>query len=151
MSNFDIVIRKAQLSDCEDICLIENTCFSDPWSKQSFEYQLSSNSGDILVAVVDGKIAGFINLSCVVGELTINNIAVLKEYRKQGIADRLLANALDKYSGSDVAFLEVRESNIPAQSLYRKHGFFKFCERKNYYRNPTENAWLMTKDMKNGY
>ena len=145
MSNFDIVIRKAQLSDCEDICLIENTCFSDPWSKQSFKYQLSSNSGDILVAVVDGKIAGFINLSCVIGELTINNIAVLKEYRKQGIADRLLANALDKYSGSDVAFLEVRESNIPAISLYESLGFKREGKRKRFYRAPEEDALILTK------
>ena len=49
---------------------------------------------------------------------------------------------------ADSAYLEVRESNMPAQKLYEKHGFVKTGERKNYYKNPIENAILMSKNMK---
>lgn len=150
MNSTDIEIRKAVLADCNDICDIENACFSDPWSKESFEYQISSPHAEILVALIGKKITGFINLAYVVGELTINNIAVMREYRKKGIADMLMNAAFTLFPDTELAYLEVRAGNIPAQRLYEKHGFYKVGERRNYYQDPVEDAWLMTKDMRNG-
>lgn len=148
--NSKITIRKALPSDCDDIYDIERTCFSDPWSKEIIMLSLTNPIETILVATVDDKTAGFINLSYVVGELTINNIAVMPDYRKQGIADKLIALAFDEFPDTEVSLLEVRAGNTPAQKLYEKHGFYKVGERKDYYKNPVEDAWLMTKDMKNG-
>lgn len=143
-----LVVEEIDLQQCNDFWEIEKQCFSDPWSFLDFEYQIKNPNTEIIGAFVGNMPVGFVNLQCVAGELTINNIAVLKEFRKQSIGEKLLKAALEAYPNADVAFLEVRESNIPAQKLYEKFGFVKVGERKNYYQNPTENAMLMTKNMK---
>lgn len=150
MDNAYINIRKALPSDCDEIYEIEKSCFSDAWSKESIMQTMANPNAMILIALVDDKISGFINLTYVVGELTINNIAVMPDYRQRGIADRLITSAFDEFPSSEIAMLEVRASNSPAQKLYKKHGFYTVGKRKNYYQSPVEDAWLMTKDMKNG-
>ncbi|MBQ9374968.1 MAG: ribosomal protein S18-alanine N-acetyltransferase [Ruminococcus sp.] len=150
MLSCEISIRRAKIGDCDDIFAIESACFSSPWSKQSFSEQIDNPNADIFVGVADDTIVGFVNVTLVVGELTINNIAVMPDYRKQGVADRLLDAVFAEYANAECCLLEVRASNTPAQKLYKKHGFCKVGERKAYYQNPVENALLMTKDMKNG-
>jgi ribosomal-protein-alanine N-acetyltransferase len=84
-------------------------------------------------------------LTCSVGY--INNVAVDESYRRQGIADELLLS-LEEFCLSRQAesmTLEVRESNLPAISLYEKHGYQMEGCRKNFYRDPTENGLIMTK------
>ena len=74
-------------------------------------------------------------------------MAVLPQFRRCGIASQFVAAVVEyctKNNLNEIA-LEVRESNIPAASLYKKHGFVPVGIRKNYYTKPKENAVLMTK------
>ena len=77
----------------------------------------------------------------------ITNVAVHPDYRKQGVGNLLIDNliTLCKENNINSLTLEVRESNIPAQSLYKKHGFKEEGVRKNFYNNPKENAIIMWK------
>ena len=76
-------------------------------------------------------------------------MAVRPEYRRQGVADRLL-DVFCRFGQARLAFLtlEVRPSNTAAVALYEKHGFREAGRRKNYYENPTEDALLLTKEFK---
>lgn len=147
-NNSNVEIRRVELSECGQILRIERSCFTDPWTLSDFEYQLESPYSRLVGAFADGQAVGFINTVCVAGEIDVNNVAVLEQYRKRHIADKLLNFVFLLYDSAEAAYLEVRESNIPAQKLYEKHGFIKYGERKNYYQNPAENAILMMKNMK---
>lgn len=144
-----MTIREITIDECKDILAIEQSCFLDSWSIEDFEYQVKSPHSMLIGAFIDEKVIGFINTVCVIDEVDINNVAVLKEYRRQHIGEELIKYALKHYSQAKKIFLEVRESNIPAISLYEKLGFIKYGERKNYYHSPTENALLMIKEMDN--
>ena len=125
---------------------IENVCFSMPWTRRELENQMNANSCIFLVAEdEDGAVMGYIGLMFVLDEGYISNVAVAPECRRRGVADALIT-ALIERTKKNLAFLtlEVRESNIPAISLYEKHGFKLVGLRKNYYEKPKENALLMT-------
>ena len=81
----------------------------------------------------------------VLGEVSVNNIAVLDAHRRKGIAKALLQQMLLDLSQAQSVTLEVRKSNSPAIALYKAFGFEQVGERKNFYSQPTENAILMTK------
>lgn len=120
-------------------------CFPDPWSERIFRESFENACTEILIAKdTDGNIAGYIVLSETGDEISIDDIAVLPEYRRNGIAKKLLMQAYAKYPDRNF-LLEVRESNSPAISLYRSLGFEQVGFRKRYYRNPDEGAVLMTK------
>jgi ribosomal-protein-alanine N-acetyltransferase len=72
-------------------------------------------------------------------------IATAQRWRGRGVAYRLLDYAVktSRGVGLETLFLEVRESNLAAISLYRSYGFREISKRKDYYRNPTENAIIM--------
>ena len=86
------------------------------------------------VAKDNGKCIGYAGFWNVSGEGDITNVAVLPEYRKNGIGSML-----------ELLTLEVRKSNIAAQGLYKKYGFDIIGERKRYYSDNGEDAWIMTK------
>jgi len=134
------------------IAAIERACFSDPWSENLFREILWNDAAVLVVAEgADGTVMGYAELSVVLDEGTIDNVAVAPAYRRQGVADALLS-AFVRFGRSQLAFLtlEVRESNAPAIALYRKHGFRNAGRRKNYYDNPKEDAILMTLEFKHG-
>ena len=89
----------------------------------------------------------FLCMMYVLDEGYISNVAVSPAYRRQGIADKLISQLLKSAEDKELTFvtLEVRQSNIPAISLYEKNGFIKVGQRKNYYDLPKEDAILMTK------
>jgi ribosomal-protein-alanine N-acetyltransferase len=70
----------------------------------------------------------------------ILNVAVAPAFRRQGIATALILHA---FRGSGEVFLEVRESNLAAQELYRKLGFLEVGRRYDYYQSPAETAIVM--------
>ena len=144
-----MIIREVTIDECNEILAIEQSCFSDSWSYEDFEYQVKSPYSKLIGAFIDNNTVGFINTVCVVDEVEISNVAVMKEYRRKHIAEKLIEYALSLYPQSIKAFLEVRESNFPAIKLYEKFGFINYGERKNYYSNPIENAILMMKEMEN--
>lgn len=128
------------------VAALERACFSRPWSEESLQSELWNDSAVIIVAEgEDGSVLGYAGLQTVLDEGYITNVAVDNTYRRQGIADELIA-AFVRFGQAKLAFLtlEVRASNAPAIALYAKHGFVEVGRRKNYYDDPKEDALLMT-------
>ena len=135
----------------DQVAEIEKACFSKPWSRQMLLDAMENLSAAMIVARAEnGIVLGYAGLTVVLDEGYINNIAVLEEYRKQGVASALLEVFIRFAEANDLAFLtlEVRASNAPAIALYGKHGFEEVGRRKNYYDAPKEDALLMTRYFK---
>ena len=120
--------------------------FSEPWSYDSFRVELDSPHAIPLIALKGREIAGFLCGVCVCGEATLNLIAVRTEFRRRGIGEALLGEMLLQASqmGAERCFLEVRESNLPAQRLYARFGFTAAGRRNRFYKNPAEDALVLT-------
>ena len=131
----------------DDVYIIETECFSHPWSKQSLEEEMNNETSLFLVAKEENEVIGYIGMSIVIDEGYIFNVAVRENHRNKGVATALINELVTYGKKNNFSFitLEVRESNLPAISLYSKFGFIKAGERKDYYSNPKENAILMTK------
>lgn len=137
------MIRKATINDVKSIYDIFSETLT-PWSEQNI---ISSVNRDFILVYEEESIEGVIVFSRVLDECELLNFAVLNEKRGKGIGKELLKTSLsDKFLHSSNIFLEVRESNTPAISLYKKMGFESIGTRKNYYANPQENAVLMKLD-----
>lgn len=130
----------------KEVALLEEVCFSTPWSEQTLLEAFSSGI-KFFVSEKDGRILGYIGISCILDEGYITNIAVFPQYRKMGIGTALIKRVFKLAEELSLSFvsLEVRESNQSAISLYNCLGFKKEGERKGFYTNPTENALILTK------
>lgn len=137
--------------DCSHVAAVaalEKTCFSDPWSENSIASELKNPLSLWLVALADSKVVGYVGSQSVMGESDMMNVAVDPDYRRMGIAYRLietLISALAEKDNHSLA-LEVRASNTPAIALYGKMGFTEVGRRRNYYRNPREDALILRKE-----
>ncbi len=129
------------------IAEIEKECFSDPWSEEALRSELTNDGACFLSAIVNDEVAGYMGMHMVLDECYIANVAVKPSFRRQGIAESLLYTAEKTAKDKNCSFisLEVRVSNTPAISLYKKRGYISQGERKNFYSHPTENALIMTK------
>lgn len=136
-------IKKFSKEHLMGVAKIEQTCFSNPWSVSDLEKQIELETSHFLVALVNGDVAGYMGLQIFSGEGYVTNIAVLPEYRRQGIAKALIKEQMK--NDMDFITLEVRESNIPAITLYAKMGFENVGIRPDFYTNPSENAVIMTR------
>lgn len=141
-----IDIVEATIKNVAEIVKIENVCFSVPWSVESLRESLENPCSHFYLALVDGKTAGYLGLQVFSGEGYVTNIAVLPAYRRQGIARALMEAALQ--NEMDFLTLEVRESNAPAIQLYQSLGFETVGRRPRFYREPEEDAVLMTRFLK---
>ena len=144
-----IIIRPMTSEDTKAVSDLEKECFSNPWSQNAIEAELSNSNAHYFDAVKETDVSGYIGCHIILDECYIANVAVSEKLRRQGIGrlltDKILTYAKDK----NCAFvsLEVRKSNISAISLYEKQGFEFVGERKNFYSDPTENAYIMTKEI----
>lgn len=127
----------------DGVCEIEKTCFAVPWSKENLEEQIQNENSHFIVAVDGKNVLGYMGVQIICGDGYVTNIAVLPNYRRQGIAKALIKKSFE--NKMNFLSLEVRESNFAAISLYNSFGFEKAGERKNFYSSPTENAIIMTK------
>ena len=130
------------------VAALEAICFRDPWSEKSVAVELNNPLSLWLVALDGDRVAGYVGSQSVLGESDMMNVAVHPDYRRQGIAEQLclaLVEAL-KEKGNHCLTLEVRSSNEPAKALYEKLGFGQIGLRKNYYRNPREDALILRKE-----
>ena len=128
------------------IAALERACFSHPWSEDMLREELWNDAAVIVAAEgEDGTVLGYAGLQTVLDEGYINNVAVDPRFRRQGVADELIA-AFVRFGRAKLAFLtlEVRASNAPAIALYEKHGLQEVGRRKDYYDDPKEDAILMT-------
>ncbi|MCH5201799.1 MAG: ribosomal protein S18-alanine N-acetyltransferase [Oscillospiraceae bacterium] len=126
---------------------IEDECFSNPWSFESLNAELSKVGACFYVAELNGEAAGYIGFNMVLDEGYIANIAVKEKFRRQGVGRKLLQKVIETAVKNNLSFvsLEVRESNISAIGLYKEFGFTQQGIRKNFYRNPQENGLILTK------
>lgn len=134
--------------NAEELVTLEEICFSQPWSYNMFLGDLKSEHTYYLGAFSkDDKLVGYIGMYDVGDTAEITNVAVHPNYRRIGVATQLLNEVEELCVQLEIDYinLEVRENNCKAISLYDKLGFEKVGLRKSYYKNPTENAVLMTK------
>ncbi len=144
-----MIIRRAMPCDAKYICEIENETFGDPWSQKDISSLIAQRDGICFVACEnDGERAEVI--AYVLGRLIapegeIYRIATKREMRKRGVGSRLLsfATKTERGRGLETIFLEVRKQNHTAISFYESHMFKKIGERKNYYKNPDDDAIIM--------
>ena len=130
------------------IALLEQECFADPWSQQSIASELHNPLSLWLVAQEGQTLLGYVGSQTCLDETDMMNIAVSPTSRRQGVARALieaLVSAL-RERGSKQLTLEVRASNGPARQLYESLGFLQVGLRKNYYRNPKEDALILRKE-----
>jgi len=143
-----VKIRRAIADDSMPIARAEEEIFPDPWSHTDVLGTIASGGAMCYVATSDeGELLAYILGRTVMPEGEIYRIATREKYRSRGIAYRLLDYALktERGRGLESVFLEVRERNVPARNLYTAYGFQEIGVRKNYYRDPTDNAVLMMK------
>jgi ribosomal-protein-alanine N-acetyltransferase len=145
----NLTIRKMTVEDVPAVVDLDQKSFSLPWPERSFRFELTDNPASrCWVAERDGNVVGMIVVWLIVEEAHVATIATHPDYRRQGIGRRLLAYALRHLmqDGARSSFLEVRESNIAAQEMYRKFGYEATGRRRRYYRDNDEDAILMSLD-----
>jgi len=139
-----MLIRRMTIEDIQAVVEIEKKCFSSPWSEKSFQDSISRKDTIFLVCE-EGSITGYIGMYISFDEASITNVAVSPEFRKRGYGEQLVAEAklAAKEANAENIFLEVRVSNEPAISLYKKMGFEELGIRKKFYEHPVEDAIIM--------
>ena len=130
------------------VAALEKRCFSDPWSEKSIAGELENELSVWLVAQEQGTVLGYVGSQTVLDETDMMNIAVHPDFRRCGIAAELIGELISrlKARGSRCLKLEVRVSNASAIALYQTMGFVQLGLRKNYYRNPKEDALILGKE-----
>ncbi len=130
------------------IAAMEKLCFSDPWPEAAIASELKNPLSLWLVAMDGDALVGYIGSQTVLPEADVMNVAVAPQYRRQGVALKLISALEDrlKENGVTSLSLEVRASNGPAIALYDRMGFRQVGRRPNYYRNPKEDALILRKE-----
>ena len=144
------MIRPYRAGDEIAIAALEKECFSKPWSKEAI-INSAAEGVKFFVCEENDSIVGYAGLQTVLDEGYITNIAVTAPFRRKGIG-KLLLDAIDEVAEElSLSFvsLEVRQSNIPAISLYTLYGYESQGVRKKFYTSPNEDAVIMKKVMRN--
>ena len=141
----ELVIRDMTRTDLMAVMSIEQTSFSMPWRETTFESLLQRSDADLIAAVADGRLVGYAVCWTILEQAELGNVAVDAEWRNRGVGLKLVQAALERVRrrSAEECFLEVRESNRTAQSVYQKCGFRSIGRRRRYYSNPTEDALVM--------
>ena len=143
------VLRRMTISDVPAVHRLEQAIFSMPWSEKDFVYEMTENKvARYLVIEETGEIIAFAGAHIILDQAHVTNIAVRQDCRGRGLG-RMITRALMQYAsnlGAEYLTLEVRQSNVKAQNLYKSLGFVKVNVRKRYYEDTGEDAWLMVCD-----
>lgn len=142
--------RPFEREDLPAILAIQNkSAGAARWQDSDYLRLASEPGGMIIVAELETmtppKVLGFAAFQRLIDEAELRNIAVDPEHQHQGVGKALLLEARKHLlqSGAKRVFLEVRKSNKPALTLYYSAGFALLSERKEYYRDPTEDAFVL--------
>ncbi len=138
-------VSALEKEDIPAVALLEKAVFSRPWSQKMLEESWQQHQYFFAAIKTEEKLLGYGGIYQAADEANITNIGVQPEARRQGIGKALLSALLKvaEKRGCRVVFLEVRESNVAARTLYEKMGFVLAGIRKNYYTDPKENAVTM--------
>lgn len=141
-----LMLRPMSEDDVAAVAAMERECFSDAWSEGLLQDMLKSPYDEAWVMMRrDGILCGYLNVRFLSGEGELMRIAVKKEFRGHGLSRKLM-DQMVKYAKEKEVFdltLEVRAGNKAAINLYKSYGFKKEAVRRGYYRNPTEDAFIM--------
>jgi ribosomal-protein-alanine N-acetyltransferase len=124
--------------------LVNHSATAAHWSREQYDQVFGGDSPRRVALVIEEApgLQGFLVAHEVTAEWEIENIAVAGAARRRGLGTRLLGEFLDRVraEGATAVFLEVRESNRAARSLYRKWAFEESGRRACYYTQPEEDA-----------
>jgi ribosomal-protein-alanine N-acetyltransferase len=149
-----VVIVPMSEHDLLEVVEIEETTGLSQWGWEAYRAELSKPEAVMLVArrnepdeETGRRLSGYIAARINAGELHVNNIGVWPEARRRGVGGALLGAALEVAArgGAAEAVLEVRAGNLAALAMYGRFGFAVVGERRNYYRDPVEDAKIMTR------
>jgi [ribosomal protein S18]-alanine N-acetyltransferase len=152
-------IRTAVRADLEAMLRIEQASFADPWSVESLSTALTLERMRVLVAEaaddearsgdVAAELLGYVVALVVGAEAEIADLAVAPEARRMGIGRALIGRVLAELEedGVRAVYLEVRESNHVARTLYESSGFGSIGRRRGYYRHPLEDALVLRREI----
>ena len=138
--------------DLDAVLAIELKSFSTPWTDTMFLSEMRQGPGSqLLVARLEKRpttVAGYIGYRAVLDEMHVMIIAVAPAWRRRGIAQHMLSQAMEQARQADCgrATLEVRASNVGAQQLYYRLGFAPVGVRPGYYTRPSEDALILWRD-----
>ena len=137
-------IKKGSVQDAAAIlAVMEDVYEASPWKLEQIQADLEQASSTYFLSLdEEGQVLGFVALQETLYEAEVLQIAVKPAFQGQGLAQQLLAQLPDQKE----IFLEVRVSNQPAQSLYKKMHFEEIARRKNYYHDPIEDAVIMKRN-----
>ncbi len=141
------VERLADPSDLDGVLAVEDASFTNPWTREMYEWELRDPDRCRIYVVRSGaeRVVAFCSLWLILDEIHINNVAVLPAHRGRGVGCLLMRHVL-RESGRDGArraTLEVRDSNAVALRLYARLGFVLEGRRRVYYTNPVEDALIL--------
>ena len=148
------VVTPMSEHDLLEVVEIEETTGLSQWGWEAYRGELAKPEAVMLVArrkvpeVLTGRrLSGYIAARVNGDELHVNNIGVWPEERRKGVGGALLGATLDIAArrGAAEAVLEVRSGNHPARAMYERFGFNVVGVRRNYYREPAEDAKIMTR------
>ena len=138
--------RMMNVDDIDQVMVVEHKSFTIPWSREAFYNEIITNQFAVYIVLEDeGRVIGYCGVWIVIDEAHITNIALLPEYRGRKLGEALLRKIIEVAieRGAKTMTLEVRVSNMIAQSLYRKLGFQGGAIRKRYYTDNHEDALVM--------
>jgi ribosomal-protein-alanine N-acetyltransferase len=145
-------IRRMQEEDVLEAHALDKASFSLPWPESAYHFEVSRNP-DSLPLVIEVKseggewrIAGLMVIWLILDEAHIGTIAIGDEFRRMGLARKLLREGLlmSHAKGAITAYLEVRRGNLGAMALYKQFGFTIEGVRPHYYKDNQEDALLLT-------
>ncbi len=150
--NPDVLMEPMLAGDLDAVLAIEHKSFSMPWTGAMFlsEMRQGPNSR-LLVARLEKRpatIVGYVGYRAVLDEMHVMILAVAPAWRRRGIAQRMLSEAMQQAQQAACAraILEVRASNTGAQQLYYRLGFVPVGIRPQYYKRPSEDALILWRD-----
>lgn len=143
----EVIISRMLAEHIPSVVELERQCWLSTRGVDGYVRLLSETNSVLLVALgEDLGVIGCFSGWLVADEFEIDNVAVAADWRKSGIGSKLLSAAIEiaRQNGANQAFLEARSSNRPACLLYEKIGFVATGRRKNYYRDPVDDALIFS-------
>lgn len=140
---------KLTQKDIDYILSVYQGNFADGWNKNMLISAFEDGRFHAIALENQGVPVGVVTFSVALDTADIEGVVVVLSERKKGFGAKLIKKAEQEMIllGVEKAFLEVRESNVPAKNLYQSLGYGKISVRKNYY-SDGENAIVMAKDLK---
>lgn len=138
--------------DIDFIMAIETACFPSQWNKETYFTEIKREMALFYVVRFDSEVVAYSLSWMVAGELHVLKIATHPDHMRKGLALAMMEKTLEKAikGGCENAYLEVREANVAAKTLYEGLGFRVIGIRKGYYQDTGENAFVLFRPLGTG-